>query len=67
MLGSGITELGLVMFVPDSVEVVMVVYIGSCNRIIVMILGKYRYLSQERLIILVRSQLIYQRMLGFFN
>ena len=29
------------MFVPHSVEVVMVVYIGACNIIIVMILGKY--------------------------
>ena len=44
--GSGVIELGLVMFVPDS-EVVMVIYIGAkkSNRIIVMKKNKISFPS----------------------
>ena len=42
--GSGVIELGLVMFVPDS-EVVMVIYIGACKGIIVMKKNKISFPS----------------------
>ena len=44
----------------------LVIVYTLLNLSISLKLGKYWCLSQERLIIMVRSQLIYQRMLGFF-